>query len=134
MDIREILQAAIQRTQQPKMTALQAPQPKGQAGSFDVENLLLNKDDDLSIDHSKSEWKVSPENDKEDALKVVAHVKKQFDIAYTSRLEMELEWTQALAFFEGRQRLVKKQTSLLVITLGSLAERHKLKSACAGPA
>ena len=115
MDIREILQAAIQRTQQPKMTALQAPQAKGQVGSFDVENLLLNKADDLSIDHSKSEWKVSPENDKEDALKVIAHVKKQFDIAYTSRLEMELEWTQALAFFEGRQWFrINSQTRNLV--------------------
>ena len=89
--------------QQPKMMAMQSPDNKGTVGSFDVENLLLNDNKKLGIDHEKNDWKVSPEEDSEEAKNVTKFVKEQFEASYRTRYEMELEWMQALAFFEGRQ-------------------------------
>lgn len=114
MALQDILNSLI-GGQQPKVAALKKPAATGMPGSFNVDELLLKKDDELSIDHGKQEWKVSPEDDVAESAKVVAYVKKQFDMAYVSRLEMELEWTQALAFFEGRQWFrINSQTRNLV--------------------
>lgn len=84
-------------------TALEVPSNEGTLGSMDPESLLLMNDDQLGIDHENKDWKVVPEEDEEEAKKVRTYVREMFDIAYRSRHEMELEWMQALAFFEGRQ-------------------------------
>jgi hypothetical protein len=89
--------------QQQKVTAIKKPENNGTVGSFDIENLLLNDVKKLGIDHEKQDWKVSPDEDSDEAKNVTKFVKEQFETAYRTRYEMELEWMQALAFFEGRQ-------------------------------
>lgn len=86
-----------------KMSAIQMPDQTGTLGAVDAESLLLSDDTQLGIDHEKKDWKVSPEEDAEQAKRVCKYVREMFDVAYRSRHEMELEWMQALAFFEGRQ-------------------------------
>ena len=89
--------------QQPRITSMQIPLNRGTSGSEDPVSLLLNDDTQLGIDHEKKDWKVSPDEDEEEAKKVCKYVREMFEIGYRSRHEMELEWMQALAFFEGRQ-------------------------------
>lgn len=104
MAIQDILQQLLGGgAQQPNVTAIQKPENSGTVGSFDIESLLLNDIKKLGIDHEKNDWKVSPEEDSDEAKNVTKFVKEQFEIAYRTRYEMELEWMQALAFFEGRQ-------------------------------
>lgn len=86
-----------------KIMAMKKPDNNGTPGSFDVDKLLLSDPDKLGIDHDKADWKVSPDEDAEEAIKISKHVRDQFEKAYRTRHEMELEWMQALAFFEGRQ-------------------------------
>ena len=101
MDIEDILQGLMPKA--PTMMAMSRPSTQGTPGSYDVENLLLNDDTQLGIDHEQNEWKVSPDADKDEIKRICKYVKDQFEIAYRSRHEMELEWMQALSFFEGRQ-------------------------------
>lgn len=88
---------------QARMTAMKVPSNDGTSGSQSASNLNLSDDTQLGIDHEKKDWQVSPDADEEEAKKVCKYVKEMFDVAYRSRHEMELEWMQALAFFEGRQ-------------------------------
>lgn len=105
MSMDDLIQGLLggQGMQQPKVSAMQVPDATGTQGSFDVENLLLVDPKRMSIDQDKSQWKVSPTEDPEEAMRVVGFVKEQFEHAYRTRQEMELEWTLALAYFEGRQ-------------------------------
>lgn len=95
--------------------ALKKPVADGTPGSFDPGNLDLENPDDLGIDHEHNKWKVSPAEQPEEATKVINFVKGEFDRSYRARQEMELEWAQALAFFEGRQWFrINSQTRNLV--------------------
>lgn len=101
MGIEDILQGLMPKP--PTVMAMSMPNSQGMPGSYDVENLLLNDDTQLGIDHEQNDWKVSPDADKDEIKRICKYVKDQFELAYRSRHEMELEWMQALAFFEGRQ-------------------------------
>lgn len=79
------------------------PDNSGTPGSFDVGNISLEDPKDLGIDHDQNKWKVDPKDQPEEAVNVVNFVKGQFETTYRARQEVELEWAQALAFFEGRQ-------------------------------
>ena len=103
MAMQDILGQLLGGGQQAKVMAAKAPGNEGTPGSFDIESLLLNDPKKLGIDHEKQDWKVSPDEDSDEAKGVTKFVKEQFDAAYRTRYEMELEWMQALAFFEGRQ-------------------------------
>jgi hypothetical protein len=103
MAMQDILGQLLGGGQQAKIMATKAPSNKGTPGSFDIDSLLLNDTKKLGIDHEKQDWKVSPDEDSDEARDVTKFVKEQFDAAYRTRYEMELEWMQALAFFEGRQ-------------------------------
>ena len=103
MAMQDILGQLLGGGQQAKVMAAKAPGNEGTPGSFDIESLLLNDPKKLGIDHEKQDWKVSPDEDSDEAKGVTKFVKEQFDAAYRPRYEMELEWMQALAFFEGRQ-------------------------------
>ena len=100
---------------QQSITALKMPDNTGTKGSFDVGDLRLTDKDDLTLDHDANKWEVDPKEQPEEATRVVNYVKEQFDTAYRARQEMELEWAQALAFFEGRQWFrINSQTRNLV--------------------
>lgn len=103
MAIQDLLGQMLGGAQQPKVMSMKSPENKGTPGSFDIDSLLLNDPKKLGIDHEKQDWKVSPDEDSDEAKDVTKFVKEQFDAAYRTRYEMELEWMQALAFFEGRQ-------------------------------
>jgi len=103
MAIQDLLEQMLGGAQQPKVMSMKSPENKGTPGSFDIDSLLLNDVKKLGIDHEKQDWKVSPDEDSDEAKDVTKFVKEQFDAAYRTRYEMELEWMQALAFFEGRQ-------------------------------
>ena len=103
MAIQDLLGQMLGGAQQPKVMSMKSPENKGTPGSFDIDSLLLNDPKKLGIDHEKQDWKVSPDEDSDEAKNVTKFVKEQFDAAYRTRYEMELEWMQALAFFEGRQ-------------------------------
>ena len=103
MAIQDLLAQMLGGAQQPKVMSMQSPDNRGTPGSFDIDSLLLNDVKKLGIDHEKQDWKVSPDEDSDEAKSVTKFVKEQFDAAYRTRYEMELEWMQALAFFEGRQ-------------------------------
>lgn len=90
-------------TQEPQMMTMKSVDAKGTVGSFDIDSLLLNDNKKLGIDHEKNDWKVSPDEDSDEAKSITKFVKEQFEASYRTRYEMELEWMQALAFFEGRQ-------------------------------
>lgn len=100
---------------QQSISALKVPDNEGTRGSFDIGDLRLTDKDDLTLDHDKNKWEVDPKEQPEEAVRVVNYVKEQFDTAYRARQEMELEWAQALAFFEGRQWFrINSQTRNLV--------------------
>ena len=103
MAIQDLLAQMLGGAQQPKVMSMESPDNRGTPGSFDIDSLLLNDVKKLGIDHEKQDWKVSPDEDSDEAKSVTKFVKEQFDAAYRTRYEMELEWMQALAFFEGRQ-------------------------------
>ena len=95
--------------------AMKKPKATGTQGSFDTGNLELDDPDDLGIDHEHNKWKVDPGEQPEEAVKITSFIKGEFDRAYRARQEMELEWAQALAFFEGRQWFrINSQTRNLV--------------------
>lgn len=103
MAMQDMLGQLLGGIQQPKVMALKTPDTKGTVGSFDIDSLLLNDAKKLGIDHEKQDWKVSPDEDSDEAKAITKFVKDQFEASYRTRYEMELEWMQALAFFEGRQ-------------------------------
>jgi hypothetical protein len=103
MAIQDLLGQLMGGAKQPRVMAMNTPDNKGTPGSFDIESLLLNDLKKLGIDHEKQDWKVSPDEDSDEAKDITKFVKEQFDASYRTRYEMELEWMQALAFFEGRQ-------------------------------
>jgi hypothetical protein len=103
MAMQDMINQLMGNSQQPKIMAMAKPEVKGLPGSIDIESLLLNDPKKLGIDHEKSDWKVVPDDDPEQSIAVSKFVKEQFEKAYRTRQEMELEWMQALAYFEGRQ-------------------------------
>jgi len=103
MAIQDIINQLMGMGGGPKVMAMAGPDATGTLGDIDAESLLLNDDTQLGIDHEKPDWKVSPDDDEEEIKRICKYVKDQFEIAYRSRHEMELEWMQSLAFFEGRQ-------------------------------
>lgn len=99
----------------PQMAALQRPEATGMRGSFEVKSTDVEDEDILGIDIEPNQWSVDPKEQPEEAKKVTGYVRHQFDEAYRARQEMEIEWAQALAFFEGRQWFrINSQTRNLV--------------------
>lgn len=88
---------------QPKVTAYQQKPTTGTVGSFDVKSVEKEDKDNLKLDLNNKDWKVSPKDQPDEARKITAFVKEQFDLTYRARQEMEIEWIMATAFFEGRQ-------------------------------
>ena len=88
---------------QPKVTAYQKNLTTGTVGSFDVKSVEKDDKANLKLDLNSKDWKVSPKDQPDEAKKITAFVKEQFDLTYRARQEMELEWIMATAFFEGRQ-------------------------------
>jgi len=88
---------------QPKVTAYQKNPTTGTVGSFDVKSVEKDDKANLKLDLNSKDWKVSPKDQPDEAKKITAFVKEQFDLTYRARQEMELEWIMATAFFEGRQ-------------------------------
>ena len=103
MAMQDMINQLLGSAQQPKVMAMKKPDNSGMPGSLDIESLLLNDPKKLGIDHEKADWKVVPDEDPEESLSISKFVKEQFEKAYRTRHEMELEWMQALAYFEGRQ-------------------------------
>jgi len=89
----------------PKLSMFEKPNNQGTVGSTELANRKLEDKDNLSLDVQPKDWKVNELDQPEEAKKVVAFVQTQFDSAQKSRLDMELEWALATAFFEGRQWL-----------------------------
>lgn len=97
------------------MTAFSKPQANGTVGSIPLKNTTLENKDNLKLDQETKDWKVVPKDQPEEAQRIVTFVKNQFDTAYRSRSEMEIEWAMAIAFFEGRQWFrINSQTRNLV--------------------
>lgn len=86
-----------------KMSAFSRPNAAGMVGSQPLKNKMLDDKENLSLDIQRKDWKLVPGDQPEEDRKVVDFVKTQFDTAYRSRSEMEIEWAMASAFFEGRQ-------------------------------
>lgn len=89
--------------QQPKVTAFEKPEANGTVGSFPLISPAKEDNTNLKLDLNSQDWRVIPKDQPEEAKKVTAFVKGQFDLAYRARQEMELEWVMSTAFFEGRQ-------------------------------
>jgi len=121
-----ISQMMSRASQQPKSLAFSQPNDKGTPGSFDKGNLQTSDPDILKLDIDPNEWSVDPLEDPDEARRVSAYVKEQFDSAYRARQEMELEWAQALAFFEGRQwfRINSQTRNLVQLQNPSEANRY----------
>jgi len=98
-----------------RVLALKKQNNTGMPGSFASGNLNLTNKEDLTLDHEGNQWSVDPKEQPEEAVRIYNFVREQFDTAYRARQEMELEWAQALAFFEGRQWFrINSQTRNLV--------------------
>ena len=106
MDINNLMQSAMSKTlmnKQPKVSAFAKPNPNGTQGSFPLTNNKLENPNNLKLDLNAKDWRVIPKDQPEEAKKVTAFIKEQFDLSYRARQEMELEWVMSTAFFEGRQ-------------------------------
>lgn len=100
---------------QPKVMAYEQRLEDGLQGAAKARNLKLEDDENLELDHSKNEWRVEPAEQPQEAQRIVNFVRDQFTLAHRSRMEMELEWSMANAFFEGRQWFrISSQTRNLV--------------------
>ena len=86
-----------------KISAFTKPNAIGMVGSQPLKNGQLADKNNLSLDLQQKDWKVVPGEQPEEDRKIVDFVKTQFDTAYRSRSEMEIEWAMASAFFEARQ-------------------------------
>ena len=114
MDLRSMVMQSMQDNQ-PKVSAFQRKDATGTVGSFPIKSIERDNKNNLKLDLDNKDWKVSPKDDPDEAKKITTFVKEQFDIAYRSRQEMELEWVMATAFFEGRQWLrINSQTRNLI--------------------
>jgi hypothetical protein len=114
MDLRSMVMQSMQENQ-PKVSAFQRKDATGTVGSFPIKSIDRDDKNNLKLDLDNKDWKVSPKDDPDEAKKITTFVKEQFDIAYRSRQEMELEWVMATAFFEGRQWLrINSQTRNLI--------------------
>lgn len=106
IDINNLMQSAMSKTlmnKQPKVSAFAKPNPNGTQGSFPLTNNKLENPNNLKLDLNAKDWRVIPKDQPEEAKKVTAFIKEQFDLSYRARQEMELEWVMSTAFFEGRQ-------------------------------
>lgn len=106
VDINNLMRSALTKSvmgQQPKMSAFAKPESVGAPGSFSLSNSSKENKDNLNLDLTAKEWRVIPKDQPDEAKRITAFVKQQFDLAYRARQEMELEWVMATAFFEGRQ-------------------------------
>lgn len=86
-----------------RMSAFSRPAAPAAIGAQPLTNSSVEPKDNLSLDVETKDWKVVPGDQPEQDRKIVDFVKTQFDTAYRSRSEMEIEWAMASAFFEGRQ-------------------------------
>ena len=111
-----ILGNIAQRLQpEPKVMAYEQRLEEGVPGAAKAGNLKVTNEKDLGLDHNKNEWRVEPKDQPQEAKKIVDYVRDQFTLAHRSRMEMELEWSMANAFFEGRQWFrISSQTRNLV--------------------
>lgn len=109
-----------------RVLALKKQKNTGTPGSFPSGNLKLTDKDDLTLDHEGNQWSVDPKEQPEEAVRIYNYVREQFDTAYRARQEMELEWAQALAFFEGRQwfRINSQTRNLVQLQNPSEANRY----------
>jgi len=109
-----------------RVLALKKQKNTGTPGSFPSGNLKLTNKDDLTLDHEGNQWSVDPKEQPEEAVRIYNYVREQFDTAYRARQEMELEWAQALAFFEGRQwfRINSQTRNLVQLQNPSEANRY----------
>lgn len=106
IDINNLMQSTMSKTlmnKQPKLSAFAKPDPNGTQGSFPLTNNKLENPNNLKLDLNAKDWRVIPKDQPEEAKKVTAFIKEQFDLSYRARQEMELEWVMSTAFFEGRQ-------------------------------
>jgi len=106
IDINNLMQSAMSKTlmnKQPKVSAFAKPNPNGTQGSFPLTDNKLENPNNLKLDLNAKDWRVIPKDQPEEAKKVTAFIKEQFDLSYRARQEMELEWVMSTAFFEGRQ-------------------------------
>ena len=106
VDINNLMRSALTKNMmqsQAKVSAFEKPPAKGMPGSFELKNGKKDNPQNLNIDLAPKDWKVIPKDQPEEAKKITTFIKQQFDMAYRSRQEMELEWAMATAFFEGRQ-------------------------------
>jgi len=111
-----ILNNIAQRLQpQPRVMAFEQRLEDGVPGASKAKNLSIRNEKDLGLDHNKNEWGVEPKSQPQEAKRIVDYVREQFTLAHRSRMEMELEWSMANAFFEGRQWFrISSQTRNLV--------------------
>lgn len=86
-----------------KVSAFSRPPAPAALGAKELTNDKVDSVDNLALDVETKDWKVIPGDQPAEDLKIVDFVKTQFDMAYRSRSEMEIEWAMASAFFEGRQ-------------------------------
>jgi hypothetical protein len=89
----------------PRISAFKKPSNRGTVGSNELLNDKLEDKDNLELDVQPKAWKVNQLDQPEEAQKIVKFIQQQFDSAQKSRIDMELEWALATAFFEGRQWL-----------------------------
>ena len=86
-----------------KVSAFKKPDAIGMIGSQPLKNANVEDKQNLNLDLQTKDWKVIPGDQPDQDRKITDFVKTQFDLAYRSRSEMEIEWAMATAFFEGRQ-------------------------------
>jgi hypothetical protein len=106
IDINNLMQSAMSKTlmnKQPKVSAFAKPNSNGTQGSFPLTDNKLENPNNLKLDLNAKDWRVIPKDQPEEAKKITAFIKEQFDLSYRARQEMELEWVMSTAFFEGRQ-------------------------------
>jgi len=106
VDISNLMRGALSKTlmkQQPKVSAYEQKPAVGMPGSFELKNPTKDNPENLKLDLAPKDWRVIPKEQPDEAKRITTFIKQQFDLAYRSRQELELEWVMATAFFEGRQ-------------------------------
>jgi len=100
--LRRMIPRALLNTKM-KVSAFKKPNAIGMVGSQQLTNASVDDKQNLNLDLQTKDWKVIPGDQPDQDKKITDFVKTQFDMAYRSRSEMEIEWAMASAFFEGRQ-------------------------------
>ncbi len=105
VDINNLIQSSMSQAlmKQPKVSAFAKPDAAGTLGSLPLTNNKLEDPKNLKLDVVTKDWRVIPKDQPDEAKKITAFIKEQFDLSYRARQEMELEWVMSTAFFEGRQ-------------------------------